>query len=159
MSAQPDGEPTRHTDDVLARLAAIDHRLHQITTRLAAVDQLISQLDDIRANLETLIKSLGPAMPIVAGAACGPSDLQPPPSTATAGARPDALGYLAGEVHALADLLAQVVELAASRAVFPGRWAQIAEEAMEHSCVRRAVCGLSGGSQVPDLLARNGDGR
>ena len=64
MSAQPGGEPTRHTnDDVLARLAAIDHRLHQITTHLAAVDQLHSQLDDIRANLETLIRSLRLAEP------------------------------------------------------------------------------------------------
>ncbi|MBV8993564.1 MAG: hypothetical protein JO287_07660 [Pseudonocardiales bacterium] len=64
MSAQPGGEPTRHTDDdVLARLAAIDHRLHQITTRLAAVDQLLNQLDDIRASLETLIRSLQLAQP------------------------------------------------------------------------------------------------
>ena len=64
MSAQPGGEPTRHTsDDVLARLAVIDHRLHQITAHLAAVDQLLSQLDDIRANLEKLIRSLRSAEP------------------------------------------------------------------------------------------------
>ncbi|MGH3688169.1 MAG: hypothetical protein ACRDRU_21195 [Pseudonocardiaceae bacterium] len=44
----------------------------------------------------------------------------------------------------LAELLAQVVELAAGRAVFPGRWAQIAEQAMEHDCVRRAVRALGG---------------
>jgi hypothetical protein len=64
MIAEPGVEPTRHTnDDVLARLAAIDHRLRQITTHLAAVDQLLSQLDDIRANLETLIRSLRSAEP------------------------------------------------------------------------------------------------
>jgi hypothetical protein len=38
MSAEPVNEPTRRTDgDVLARLNAIDHRLHQISTQLAAV--------------------------------------------------------------------------------------------------------------------------
>ena len=64
MSAQPGGEPTRPTNgDVLARLAVIDHRLHQITTHLAAVDQLLSQLDDVRANLDTLIRSLRSAEP------------------------------------------------------------------------------------------------
>jgi len=64
MSAQPGGEPTRHTDeDVLATLAAIDHRLHRITTHLAALDQLLSQLDNVRANLETLIRSLHSAEP------------------------------------------------------------------------------------------------
>ena len=64
MSAQPGSEPTRHTDgDVLARLAAIDHRLHQIITHLAAVDGLLSQLDEIRANLDTLIRSLRSAEP------------------------------------------------------------------------------------------------
>ena len=65
MSAQPDGEPTRHTnDDVLAtRLTAIDHRLHQITTHLAALDGLLSQLDEIRVNLDTLISSLQSAEP------------------------------------------------------------------------------------------------
>jgi uncharacterized membrane protein YccC len=64
MSAQPGVEPMRHEDDdVLARLAAIDHRLYQITTRLAAVDQVLNHLDDIRANLETLIRSLRLAQP------------------------------------------------------------------------------------------------
>ena len=55
MSAEPVSEPARRTDgDVLARLNAIDHRLHQISTQLAAVGGLLSQLDDIRANLKTL---------------------------------------------------------------------------------------------------------
>ncbi len=59
MSAEPVSEPTRRTDgDVLARLNAIDHRLHQISTELAAVGELLSQLDEIRANLKTLTESL-----------------------------------------------------------------------------------------------------
>lgn len=45
----------------------------------------------------------------------------------------------AGEVEALAGLLAEVVELAGNRAVFPGHWAQIAELAMGHDSVRRAI--------------------
>ena len=65
MSAEPRSEPTRRTDDdVLARLVAIDHRLHQISTRLAVVGHLLSQLDEVRANLETLIRSLGSAEPV-----------------------------------------------------------------------------------------------
>jgi len=40
MSAEHVNEPTRHMDDdVLARLAAIDHRLHQISTQLVTVDR------------------------------------------------------------------------------------------------------------------------
>ncbi|MGH3548434.1 MAG: hypothetical protein ACRDQU_10050 [Pseudonocardiaceae bacterium] len=59
MSAEPVSEPTRRTDgDVLARLNAIDHRLHQISTQLAAVSELLSQLDEIRTNLKTLTESL-----------------------------------------------------------------------------------------------------
>jgi hypothetical protein len=68
MSVDPVSEPVRGADDdVLARLAAIDQRLHQISTHLASIDQLLSQLDEIRTNLETLIGSLGSAEPIVAG--------------------------------------------------------------------------------------------
>jgi len=68
MSADPVSEPVRGADDeVLARLAAIDRRLHQISTHLATIGQLLSQLDEIRTNLETLIGSLGSAESIVAG--------------------------------------------------------------------------------------------
>lgn len=68
MSADPDSEPLRRTDDdVLRRLAAIDHRLHQIST---TISKLPGQLDEIRANLETLIASPGSAGPILAGAGC-----------------------------------------------------------------------------------------
>jgi hypothetical protein len=46
---------------------------------------------------------------------------------------------LAGEVVALAALLAEVVHLAGQRAVFPGYWKQIVEQALEHQSVRMAV--------------------
>jgi hypothetical protein len=71
MSADPLSEPVRGADDdVLARLAAIDQRLHHISTHLATIGPLLSQLDEIRTNLETLIGSLGSAEPIVAGTVC-----------------------------------------------------------------------------------------
>jgi hypothetical protein len=75
MSAEPVSESTRRTDgDALARLTAIDHRLHQISTQLAAVGELLSQLDEIRANLETLTESLQSAGTITTPTACPPSD-------------------------------------------------------------------------------------
>jgi hypothetical protein len=56
MSADPIGEQMRRTDDdVLARLAAIDHRLHQISTQLTTMNTLHSQPDEICANLDKLI--------------------------------------------------------------------------------------------------------
>jgi hypothetical protein len=68
MSTDPLSEPLRRTDDdVLGRLAAIDHRLHHIST---TIGKLPGQLDEIHANLETLITSPGSSgPPIVAGAA------------------------------------------------------------------------------------------
>lgn len=45
----------------------------------------------------------------------------------------------AAEVAALAELLAEVVQLAGQRAVFPGRWEELAELAMEHPSVRAAL--------------------
>lgn len=45
----------------------------------------------------------------------------------------------ATEVEALAALLAEVVELAGNSAVFPSRWAQVAELALEHDSVRAAL--------------------
>ena len=45
----------------------------------------------------------------------------------------------ATEVAALAALLAEVVELARQRAVFPSRWTLIAELALEHDSVRAAL--------------------
>lgn len=49
-------KPVRFSDDdALRRLAAIDHRLHQISTQLTPMSKLPSQLDEICANLTTLI--------------------------------------------------------------------------------------------------------
>ena len=60
MSAEAISEPACHTDgDVLARLAAIDQRLNQISTHLATIGPLFGQLDKIRANLQTLVGSFG----------------------------------------------------------------------------------------------------
>lgn len=57
MSADLVDEPERRTDDdVLGRLAAIDH---QLSTQLAIIGTLPSQLDKILANRETLIRSAG----------------------------------------------------------------------------------------------------
>jgi hypothetical protein len=42
------------------------------------------------------------------------------------------VGDAAQEIEALAALLAEVVQLAEDRAVFPGRWAHVAELAREH---------------------------
>lgn len=52
-------------------------------------------------------------------------------------APPDA--DLATEVAALADLLAEVVQLASDSAVFPSRWAQVAALALEHESVHAAL--------------------
>lgn len=62
------------------------------------------------------------------------------PSQAPGGrsAPPDDAG-LAGEVAALAELLADVVQLAGQRAVFPGYWQQIAEQSLQHPSVRAAL--------------------
>ena len=58
-SQDPVGEPVRRAnDDVLGRLAAIDHRLHQISTQLTTIGTLLNRLDEIGASLETLIESL-----------------------------------------------------------------------------------------------------
>jgi flagellin-like hook-associated protein FlgL len=60
MSADPLGEPVRGTDDdVVGRLAAIDHRLHQISTQLTTLGTLLNQLEEIRTHLQTVIRSLG----------------------------------------------------------------------------------------------------
>ena len=50
-----------------------------------------------------------------------------------------AVGDAGQEIEALAALLAEVVQLAEDRAVWPGRWVHIAELAREHQVVRRAL--------------------
>jgi hypothetical protein len=65
--------------------------------------------------------------------------VEQPPSEAPGGrsAPPDT--DLAAEVAALAALLAEVVRLAGQRAIFPGYWEQIAEQALERHSVRAAL--------------------
>ena len=53
--------------------------------------------------------------------------------------RPVPPGDLTAEVKALAELLAEVVMLATDHALFPSRWALIAELALEHDSVRAAL--------------------
>jgi hypothetical protein len=50
------------------------------------------------------------------------------------------------EVRELAGLLAQVVELAGRRSIFPGDWQDIAEQAMGHQSVRAALAAETDGS-------------
>jgi hypothetical protein len=64
--------------------------------------------------------------------------LKPLSESSGGGSAPDDLD-LATEVAALAALLAEVVELAADRAVFPSRLQVLAELATEHASVRRAL--------------------
>lgn len=56
----------------------------------------------------------------------------------------------ATEVTALAALLAEVVELAGQRAMFPSRWALIAELALEHDSVRAALRAEQTATAPPD---------
>ena len=66
----------------------------------------------------------------------------------------------AEEIEALASLLAEVVTLAEDRAVFPGRWAHVAERAMEHHSVRRAlVVAGSGSCATAPMVLITGDSR
>jgi hypothetical protein len=63
-------------------------------------------------------------------------------------APPDA--DLATEVAALATLLAEVVELAGQRGVFPSQWALIAELALEHDSVRATLRAEQTATAPPD---------
>lgn len=67
-----------------------------------------------------------------------------PPSECPRGLSVAAPGDPAAEIEALAALLAEVVELAGDRAMFPSRWIEVAELAMEHDSVRRALLDLWG---------------
>lgn len=68
----------------------------------------------------------------------------PASATAAHGGRPAPPNADSTQVRVLAQLLAEVVELAGDRAVFPGRWEQIAQRPMEHSGLRRALRELVG---------------
>ena len=56
---------------------------------------------------------------------------------------------LATEIAALAALLAEVVQLADASALFPSRWAQLAELALEHDSVRAALEAEQTGTSAP----------
>ena len=63
-----------------------------------------------------------------------------PPSQSPEGRPAPHPGPVQGrEVRELAELLAQVVQMARYAAIFPDHWAQIAEQAMEHPSVRAAL--------------------
>jgi hypothetical protein len=62
-----------------------------------------------------------------------------PPWTTAPGGRSVPPDDLTAEVAALAALLVEVVELAANSAVFPSRLQVVAELALEHDSVRRAL--------------------
>jgi hypothetical protein len=72
-----------------------------------------------------------------------------PPSQAPAGRAAPGDADLATEVTALAALLAEAVQLAGTSALFPSRWAQLAELALEHDSVRAALQGEQTGTTAP----------
>lgn len=62
-----------------------------------------------------------------------------PPKAPGGRSAPPEIELLITEVAALAELLAQVVELAGRAAIFPGHWETLAALAMEHAGVRAAL--------------------
>ncbi|MGZ3147954.1 helix-turn-helix domain-containing protein [Lentzea chajnantorensis] len=53
------GEPAARDDDVLGRLAVIEHQLREIVARLGGIDALTDQVREINENVEKLAGSLG----------------------------------------------------------------------------------------------------
>lgn len=74
------------------------------------------------------------------------SPVELPPWTIAPGGRSVPPDDLTAEVAALAALLVEVVELAADSAVFPSRLQVVAELALEHDSVRRALAAEGGAS-------------
>lgn len=52
------GEPVARDDDVLGRLAVIEHQLREITARLGGIDALSDQVREVSENVEKLAGSL-----------------------------------------------------------------------------------------------------
>jgi hypothetical protein len=75
--------------------------------------------------------------------------VEPAPSDAPGGRSAPGDVDLATEVAALAALLAEVVQLADNSALFPSRWAQLAELALEHDSVRAALEAEQAGRSAP----------
>jgi hypothetical protein len=67
-----------------------------------------------------------------------PVERLPPKAPGDRSAPPE-IEPLITEVAALAGLLVQVVGLAGTTAIFPGRWETLAEQVMEHQSVRAAL--------------------
>jgi hypothetical protein len=88
----------------------------------------------------------------VSDANFGWAQVERPPLEASGNQSPPPDGDLAAEVTALAGLLAEVVAVAKKRAVFPGRWAAIADMALEHDSVRQALS--AAGSPPADAAVR-----
>ncbi|MGH3845432.1 MAG: hypothetical protein ACRDS0_28985 [Pseudonocardiaceae bacterium] len=85
---------------------------------------------------------LVPGLHAMSGAGAPSADRPPgelPPVTLAAGGRSVTPEGLTAEVAALAGLLAEVVMLAAGRAVYPSRLEVLAELATEHDSVRAAL--------------------
>lgn len=74
--------------------------------------------------------------PVMSAVTSGRLPVEPTPESP--GGRPAPPPNPATELAALAALLADIVQLAGQRAVYPGYWEQIAEQAMEHPSVRAA---------------------
>lgn len=64
---------------------------------------------------------------------------QSPPKVPGGRLAPPDVQRLASEVAALAELLAEVVQLAGRAAIFPGQWEALAEQAMEYESVRASL--------------------
>jgi hypothetical protein len=79
--------------------------------------------------------------------------VEPAPSNAPSGQSAPGDVDPATEVGALAALLAEVVQLAGTSALFPSRWALLAELALEHDSVRAALQAQQTGRSTP----RNAD--
>lgn len=83
--------------------------------------------------------------------AVSPPPIAGRPPVKLPGGRPVPPDDLTAELKALAELLAEVVMLAADHALFPSRWALIAELALEHDSVRAALpAEVTGGSAPLD---------
>ncbi|WP_330270419.1 transcriptional regulator [Lentzea sp. NBC_00516] len=53
------GEPVARDDDVLGRLAVIEHQLREITAALGGIDALADQVREIDKNVKNLTGNLG----------------------------------------------------------------------------------------------------
>ncbi|MBV9013208.1 MAG: hypothetical protein JO272_14370 [Pseudonocardiales bacterium] len=113
MSADPLNQPVPRTDhDLLGRLAAVDHRLHQISTQLTTLGTVLRQLDKICANVDTLIGRVGEHPPVGRPPVSCPV---PPGEHGRTGAGP-----LSGVCVVSVDALGNAIHLLSTAEVFEG---------------------------------------